>query len=169
MWLTRECLLRYLRAAQWSLPEATKRLLATLLWRREYFDPTHDGDYFSPENETGKCAIYGWDMVGRTCLYLNPAAQNTVTVNKQVEHMFFMLERCIDILLPGQETLALLVSFKGVMQSPKMGLGRGILQILQTHYPERLGTALLINRKGSVSICLLLLSQTVPQIERTAT
>lgn len=163
MWLTRECLLRYLRAAKWSLPEATKRLLATLVWRREYFDPTHDSDYFSPENETGKCTIYGWDTAGRTCLYLNPAAQNTATGDKQVEHLFFMLERCIEVLLPGQETLALLVSFKGVMQSPKVGQGRAILQILQTHYPERLGKALLINRKGSVSIFVLFLSRFSPK------
>ncbi|KAL9117393.1 MAG: hypothetical protein Q9187_006068 [Circinaria calcarea] len=35
-WLTRECLLRYLRAAKWSVPDAASRLLGTLSWRREY-------------------------------------------------------------------------------------------------------------------------------------
>ncbi|MCJ1268249.1 hypothetical protein MMC22_008136 [Lobaria immixta] len=144
MWLTRECLLRYLRAAKWSLPNATKRLLATLVWRREYLDPSHGPNYFSPENETGKCVIYGWDTAGRTCLYLNPAAQNTSNDNKQVEHLFFMMERCIEVLLPGQETLTLLVNFKGATNGP-VGQGRAVLHILQTHYPERLGKALIIN------------------------
>ncbi|MCJ1462667.1 hypothetical protein MMC07_001270 [Pseudocyphellaria aurata] len=144
LWLTRECLLRYLRAAKWSLPDATKRLLATLVWRREYFDPTHDADYFSPENETGKCIIYGWDKAGRTCVYLNPAAQNTTDEDKQTEHLFFILERCIELLLPGQEMLTLLVNFKGG-KNPSVAQGRKMLSILQTHYPERLGKALFIN------------------------
>lgn len=148
LWLTRECLLRYLRAAKWSLPDATKRLLATLIWRREYFDPIHDADYFSPENETGKSIVYGWDKAGRTCVYLNPAAQNTTDEDKQVEHLFFIVERCIELLLPGQETLTLLVNFKGG-KNPSVAQGRKMLSILQTHYPERLGKALFINRECS--------------------
>jgi CRAL/TRIO domain len=47
----------------------------------------------------------------------------------------------------GVETLALLVDFKNSSSSknPSAGTGRQVLHILQTHYPERLGKALVIN------------------------
>lgn len=35
-WLTRECILRYLRATKWNVNESKKRLEATIVWRREY-------------------------------------------------------------------------------------------------------------------------------------
>jgi hypothetical protein len=54
MWLTRECLLRYLRAAKWSLPNATQRLRDTVIWRREYGTDRFTADYISEENATGK-------------------------------------------------------------------------------------------------------------------
>lgn len=49
---------------------------------------------------------------------------------------------------PGQETLALLINYKEAMNGPKTGQARQVLNILQSHYPERLGKALVIN--GSV-------------------
>lgn len=47
----------------------------------------------------------------------------------------------------GVETLALLVDFKHSSNSknPSAGTGKQVLHILQTHYPERLGKALVIN------------------------
>lgn len=127
-----------------------------MIWRRGYFGGTHDADYFASENKTGKAIVYGWDKAGRTCLYLNPAAQNTSDQDKQTEHLFFMMERCIEVMLPGQETVVMLVTFKNLMQSPQVGLGRAVLKILQTHYPERLGLALTAN--GEVSPVFYFLS-----------
>jgi hypothetical protein len=149
MWLTRECLLRYLRATKWDSVEAPKRLLGTLTWRREYGLAEHTADYISPENETGKQVILGYDVNARPCLYLNPAKQNTKTSPRQVEHLVFMLERVIDLMVPRQETLSLLINFKESSSgsNPSVGQGRQVLNILQTHYPERLGRALVINCK----------------------
>jgi hypothetical protein len=36
MWLSYECILRYLRASKWKVDVAIQRLEATLKWRREY-------------------------------------------------------------------------------------------------------------------------------------
>ena len=54
IWLTRECLLRYLRATKWNLPQATQRLRDTVVWRREYGTDAFTADYISEENATGK-------------------------------------------------------------------------------------------------------------------
>lgn len=145
LWLTRECLLRYLRASKWNLPHAATRLEATLIWRREYGVEAHTADYISPENETGKQVILGYDNDCRPCLYLNPHKQNTQKSDKQIHHLVFMLETCIDLMPPGTETLVLLVNFKDARKGDNAspGQGRQVISILQNHYPERLGRACL--------------------------
>lgn len=151
MWLSRECLLRYLRATKWNTAEAAKRVLGTLTWRREYGTGELTGDHISPENETGKQLILGYDIAARPCQYLSPGRQNTAVSPRQVQHLVFMVERVIDMMVPGQETLALLINFKASKSrsntAPGIGQAREVLNILQTHYPERLGRAMIINRR----------------------
>ncbi len=148
MWLTRECLLRYLRATRWSSIEAPKRLLSTLVWRREYGLKSFTAEYISPENETGKQFIQGFDNEARPCLYLNPSKQNTPRSERQIQHLVFNLERVIDLMGPGQESLALLINFKdsSAGSNASVGQGRQVLTILQSHYPERLGRAIISDR-----------------------
>lgn len=150
MWLSRECLLRYLRATTWDVNNAIKRLRTTLIWRREYgITSKLTSEYVSAENETGKQWLLGYDIAGRSCHYLNPSRQNTPRSDHQIEHLVFMMERAIDILPPGQESLALLMNFAETKsgQGASIQQGRQTLYILQNHYPERLGKALLTNRK----------------------
>lgn len=148
-WLTKECLLRYLRATKWHEKDAEKRLLETLAWRREYGVEELTADHISPENETGKQVILGYDKEARVCQYLSPGRQNTEPSPRQVQHLVYMVERVIDIMPAGQETLALLINFKQSKSrsntAPGLGLAREVLHILQHHYPERLGKALIIN------------------------
>lgn len=149
MWLSRECLLRYLRATKWNTADSAKRLLATLTWRRDYGTEELSADYCSPENETGKQCILGYDNGARPVHILMPGKQNTDPSPRQVQHLVFMVERAIDMMVAGQETLALLINFKSTKNrgntAPGIGQGREVLNILQTHYPERLGRALIIN------------------------
>lgn len=147
MWLTRECLLRYLRASKWNVSDATTRLQRTLTWRREYGMEKLTADYISPENETGKQILLGYDIHGRPCLYLLPSNQNTEKSDRQIQHLVFMLERVIDIMGPGQETLALVVNYNDSKsgQNATVSQAKQTLSILQNHYPERMGRALVIN------------------------
>ena len=152
MWLTRECLIRYLRATRWNQEEAERRVLGTVAWRRDYGvapDATLTPDLISPENETGKQILLGYDMARRPCQYLNPGRQNTDPSPRQVQHLVYMVERVIDLMPAGVETLSLLINFKTSKgrgnTAPGIGLAREVLNILQTHYPERLGRALIIN------------------------
>ncbi|KAI2829092.1 hypothetical protein CBS63078_4400 [Aspergillus niger] len=147
MFLTRECLLRYLRATKWNVSEAIARLQRTLTWRREYGVEKLTADYISVENETGKQVILGYDIHGRPCLYLLPSNQNTETSDRQIQHLVFMLERVIDLMGPDQETLALIVNYKETKsgQNASIGQAKQTLNFLQNHYPERMGRALVIN------------------------
>lgn len=156
MWLSRECLLRYLRATKWKVPDALKRLQGTLVWRREYGADTFTADYISPENETGKQVIQGYDNEGRPCLYLSPGKQNTKMSDRQIHHLSFMLDRTLDMLPPGQETTCLLINFKGAASGtvPTVGQAKAVLNILQNHNPERLGRALITDRECYIQLLL---------------
>ncbi|KAG9237720.1 putative CRAL-TRIO domain-containing protein C23B6.04c [Amylocarpus encephaloides] len=108
-----------------------------------------EGPVTEDESETGKQFILGYDIAGRPCHYLNPGRQNTEPSPRQNQHLVFMLERSIEMMGPGQESLALLINFKSSSSrsntAPGIGQGREVLTILQTHYPERLGRALIVN------------------------
>lgn len=148
-WLTRECLLRYLRATKWSVPDAASRLMATLVWRREYGLEGFTPEYISPEQETGKQMIVGFDRQGRPAQYLNPWRQNTDASPRQIHHLFYMVERVVELMPPGVEQLCLCINFKTSKQrqntSVPISTAREVLHVLQNHYPERLGKALIIN------------------------
>ncbi|EPS37367.1 hypothetical protein H072_8946 [Dactylellina haptotyla CBS 200.50] len=147
MFMTRECLFRYLRATKWNVAEAKKRIEGTITWRREWGLESHTPEHIEPENETGKQVVFGFDKDARPCLYLNPAKQNTEKSIRQIQHLTFMLEKVLDIAPPGTETLALLVDFKAASsgQGATIGQGKMVMDILQMHYPERLGRALVVN------------------------
>ncbi|RYP91987.1 hypothetical protein DL770_001842 [Monosporascus sp. CRB-9-2] len=148
-WLTRECLIRYLKATKWHEKDSEKRLLGTLTWRREYGVEELTADHISPENETGKQVLLGYDKQTRPVHYLIPGRQNTDVSPRQVQHLVFMVERVIELMPARQDTLCLLVNMaKSKNRSntaPGIGQAREVLHILQTHYPERLGRALVIN------------------------
>lgn len=147
MFLTRECILRYLRADKWNIAQAEKRLRDTISWRREYGVDKFTADYISVENETGKQVVLGYDNEGRPCQYLRPSKQNTEKSDRQIEHLVYMLERTIDLMPPGQDTLALLINFAETKagQGATLAQGKQTMYILQNHYPERLGKALVTN------------------------
>lgn len=175
MFLTKECILRYLRATKWKVEDAKKRLEMSLGWRREFGvdpDSSLSPDLVSPENETGKEVILGYDNDCRPCLYLKPGRQNTKPSHRQVQHLVFMLERVIDFMPSGQDQLALLIDFKPTNVSkvggklPSVSLGREVLHILQTHYPERLGKALLTNIPWLAQVFLKFISPFIDPLTR---
>ncbi|CCH44100.1 hypothetical protein BN7_3658 [Wickerhamomyces ciferrii] len=154
-WLTRECFLRYLRATKWIVKDAIERLELSLAWRRE-FGITGENDIVTPElvepeNATGKEVILGYDNNARPILYLKNGRQNTKSSFRQVQQLVFFLEKVINFMPQGQDTIALLIDFKQykvegtTSKIPPLSIGKQVLDILQTHYPERLGRALLTN------------------------
>lgn len=160
-WLTKECFLRYLRATKWKTDAAIKRIEETMVWRRTFglVDIPGPGgsdlitkDLVEVENETGKNLIIGYDNDNRPCLYLRNGYQNTNASLRQVQHLVFMLERVIQFMPPGQDTLALMTDFKAAPEHlklsakfPSISTSKQVLHILQHHYPERLGKGLFTN------------------------
>ncbi|GEQ67112.1 hypothetical protein JCM33374_g775 [Metschnikowia sp. JCM 33374] len=161
-WLTKECFLRYLRATKWKVGPTIKRIEDTIVWRRTFGVVAIEGhtdpkkyitpEMVEPENVTGKNLILGYDIDNRPCLYLRNGYQNTSASIRQVQHLVFMLERVIQFMPAGQDTLALLIDFKAApahlklsAKFPSLSISKQVLHILQNHYPERLGRGLFTN------------------------
>ncbi|OJA17109.1 hypothetical protein AZE42_02600 [Rhizopogon vesiculosus] len=144
IWLSYECLLRYLRATKWDANATIERLEGTLKWRREFgiYDKI-TAEHVEPEATTGKEFLFGYDTHGRPALYMCPSKQNTEESPRQIHYTVWMLERAIDLMGPGVETLALMIDYADKAKNPSIGTARTVLYILQTHYPERLGLALI--------------------------
>ncbi|ORY75148.1 CRAL/TRIO domain-containing protein [Protomyces lactucae-debilis] len=147
LYLTREQILRFLRATKWDLKKCQLRMLDNLKWRREYGVETLTAEHVEPEAITGKQILLGFDNSCRPCLYLYPGRQNTEYSPRQMQHLVWMLERTADLMPAGVETLALLVNYRGATgaKSPPVSQGRETLALLQNHYVERLGRALVID------------------------
>jgi hypothetical protein len=123
---------------------AIKRLEDTLKWRREFgiYDKITP-EYIEPEAKDGKGFIFGYDTHSRPAIYISPSKFSTEESHRTVQFIIWMLEHAFDLMGPGVETLALLVDYADNTRNPSFGLCRTTLNIIQTHYPERLGLALI--------------------------
>ncbi|PWN28100.1 hypothetical protein BDZ90DRAFT_231861 [Jaminaea rosea] len=144
--LSRESMLRYLRATKWDLAQAKKRLTDTIAWRREFRVDQLDPNVVEPEARSGKETVLGFDNNARPLHYMHPHRNDTKETPRQMEFAVWILERCIDLMPPGVEQLALLINFDHKSRNPtSISNAKLMLYILQNHYVERLGVALCIN------------------------
>ncbi|OCH93078.1 CRAL/TRIO domain-containing protein [Obba rivulosa] len=167
-WLSHECMLRFLRAVKWSsAPAAIKRLEETLIWRREYgvYDVITTS-HVEPEALTGKMMLFGYDADRRPAMYLRPSRQNTAESIRQVHLVVWYLERAAELMGPGVETIALMVDYADKAKNPSFSQARAVLNILQTHYPERLGRALIVNLPFLLSAFFKMITPFVDPVTR---
>ncbi|KIM47652.1 hypothetical protein M413DRAFT_439323 [Hebeloma cylindrosporum] len=147
-WLNKpDTIPRYMRAVKWNLAEGKKRIKATLEWRREFKPDLIPPDEVKIEGETGKIIINGFDNDGRPIIYMRPGRENTETSPRQLRHLVWCLERAKDLMPPGQESLVIIVDYKSttLRTNPSISVARKVLHILQQHYVETLGRAIVVN------------------------
>lgn len=138
---------RYMRAAKWKLPDAKRRIEGTIKWRREFQPELIRPDDVKIEAETGKILLNGFDKDGRPIIYMRPGRENTETSPRQLRHLVWWLERAKDLMPPGQESLVIIVDYKSttLRTNPSISVASKVLTILQQHYVETLGRAIVTN------------------------
>ncbi|KAG8219299.1 CRAL-TRIO domain-containing protein [Butyriboletus roseoflavus] len=136
-----------MRAAKWKMHDAEKRIKSTLEWRREYKPELIPPDEVKIECKTGKILLTGFDKDGRPIIYMRPGRENTETSPRQLRHLVWWLERAKDMMPPGQESLVIIVDYKTTTLStnPPISVASKVLTILQQHYVETLGRAIVTN------------------------
>ncbi|KAK6137027.1 hypothetical protein DH2020_029226 [Rehmannia glutinosa] len=140
-------ILRFLKARNWNTKRAAKMLKETLKWRIEYKPEKIRWDEVAKEAETGKIyrANY-FDKHGRTVLMMRPGFQNSNSVEEQIKYLVYCMENAIAKLDEGQDQMVWLIDFqKWNMACISVKVTRETARVLQDHYPERLGIAILYN------------------------
>ncbi|KAI3984238.1 hypothetical protein MKX01_011192 [Papaver californicum] len=138
-------ILRYLRARKWNTKQACKMLRETLTWRMGYKPEQICWDDIAHEAETGKIYRSNYlDKYGRTVLVMRPGLQNTYSTSGQIKFLVYCMENAIMNLPPGEEQMVWIIDFQGWnILSVSVKATRETARILQDHYPERLGQAIL--------------------------
>ncbi|KAF7085796.1 hypothetical protein CFC21_089182 [Triticum aestivum] len=138
---------RYLIARNWDVRKATKMLTKTLKWRSEYKPDEIRWDEISSEAMTGK--IYRsdyFDKSGRSILVMRPGCQNTKKSKGQIRYLVYCMENAILNLPAGQDQMVWLIDFAGFsLPNVSLLVTKLTADVLQGHYPERLGVAILYN------------------------
>ncbi|XP_021900806.1 random slug protein 5 [Carica papaya] len=145
---TDACLRRYLEARNWNMDKSKKMLEETLKWRSAYKPEEIRWHEVAVEGETGKLYRASFrDRNGRTVLILKPGLQNTKSIDNQMRHLVYLIENAILNLPEGQEQMSWLIDFSGWTLSTSVPVksAKDTVNILQSHYPERLAVAFLYN------------------------
>ncbi|KAJ6832933.1 phosphatidylinositol transfer protein PDR16-like isoform X2 [Iris pallida] len=145
---TDPCLSRYLRARNWNVAKSKHMLEESLKWRTAYKPEEIHWLEVEHESETGKAYRGNFkDREGRTVLVMTPAKQNTTSHDNQLRHLVYLLENAILNLPEDQEQMVWLIDFTGwsLSNAVSMKTSKETLNILQNHYPERLGAAFVFN------------------------
>ncbi|KAL5208154.1 hypothetical protein ABZP36_032589 [Zizania latifolia] len=138
---------RYLVARNWDVKKATKMLKKTFEWRSAYKPDEIRWDEIADEAVTGK--IYRtdyFDKSGRSILIMRPSCQNTKKAKGQVKYLVYCMENAILNLPHGQDQMVWLIDFAGFsLSNISIKVTKWTAEVLQGHYPERLGVAILYN------------------------
>eukprot|EP01112_Ceratiomyxa_fruticulosa_P008510 TRINITY_DN2205_c0_g1_i1.p1 TRINITY_DN2205_c0_g1~~TRINITY_DN2205_c0_g1_i1.p1 ORF type:complete len:327 (-),score=67.84 TRINITY_DN2205_c0_g1_i1:28-1008(-) len=174
-WCTEMMLCRYLRARNYDLDKSEKMLRDTIAWRREYKPMciTAEDIMIELKNE-GKLYRNGKDKLGRPIIYMRPGKDNTGVPEKDVKirYLVYLLEKCIMSMdeAKGEEKLAWMVDYKNYSQLTGMGMTKmafEVLNIVQNHYPERLGVAYMVNAPWAFSIFWAMLTPFMSEVTKS--
>lgn len=137
---------RYLRARNWNLHNATKMLKHTLEWRQTFKPHSTTWKDIAEEGATGKVFLMPFeDKEGRPIVMIRPRLENTKTHERQLRYIIYHLElasRRADELGVGKMTWLLDFVGYSMKNAPPISTSLKTLQILQNHFPERLGQAI---------------------------
>ncbi|MQM08079.1 hypothetical protein Taro_040934 [Colocasia esculenta] len=99
------------------------------------------------EAETGKIYRSNYvDKYGRSVLVMRPGCQNTKSTKGQIRYLVYCMENAILNLPSDQEQMVWLIDFNGFNLSHiSIKVTKETAHVLQDHYPERLGLAILYN------------------------
>ncbi|KAH7050763.1 CRAL-TRIO domain-containing protein [Linnemannia elongata] len=146
-WADDRCLIRYLRSKKWNLQETKQAVQESMLWRDSYGPNRPDKDALWIETAVGKLYVSGFDMESRPLLYMKPRLENTAASPSQIRHVVYHLEVALALMPEGVENLCIIIDFAGssMTKNPGVAVAREIINVLGSHYPERLGKAYIIH------------------------
>ncbi|CAK0736266.1 hypothetical protein CVIRNUC_000718 [Coccomyxa viridis] len=143
-WCTESTLRRYLAARTWNVQAATKMLLNTLQWRQTYKPHEIKWEDIAVEATGKQFVMPVEDKAGRQIVIMRPREERSSSTDGQIKFLVYTLEIASQRAdASGQGKLTWLVDMDGysIRNAPSLRVSMQTLNILQSHYPERLGMA----------------------------
>ncbi|KAJ2826955.1 hypothetical protein GGI24_002776 [Coemansia furcata] len=147
-WLSDARILIYLRACKGDAQQAAVRLRGTLEWRSTYRPHAITPTSMRTEGATGKMFINGYDGSGRPILYMFPHLENTSDAAEHLRYIVFTMEQALRSMPPGVTKLTIVIDasqFSPLARTVPLSTAREFLSVLEKHYPDRLGRALVLS------------------------
>jgi len=157
-WVTESTLCRYLRARDWDHDKSFAMITKSLEWRASYQPHKIKAEDVVIElNNQGKMYRNGYDRYGRPVIYMKPGLDNTGGNEREVKvkYLCYLLEKCsLAAKTNDKEKLCLIIDYKGNQMTSlaQLKVSMDVLSILQDHYPESLGVALMLNAAWTFSM-----------------
>ncbi|XP_047311655.1 phosphatidylinositol transfer protein 3-like [Impatiens glandulifera] len=142
------CLKRYLEARNWNVDKAKKMLEESIKWRATYKPEEIRWHEVAQVGETGLISKANFqDRDGRSVLIMRPGMQKTKAGEGNLRHLVYLSENVILNLPEDKEQMTWLIDFTGWTMNTNVpiSVARDIINVLQNHYPERLGEVILYN------------------------
>jgi len=163
-WCDTACFCRYLRARDWNVEKSSNLLAETLIWRRQKKPNLITIADVKEVRSLGTMYINGFDKQNQPVIYVKPGAYNPYPVEQRLKYLMYILEAAISKMDVSHhiEKLCWVIDFSGYGNRAKSPDGKAVAQnslnILQNHYPERLGILCIINSPWYFSMLYTLLS-----------
>ncbi|EFC44918.1 predicted protein, partial [Naegleria gruberi] len=157
-------LVRYLRARDFDVHKAFNLLKHSLEWIESYKPHMINATKIDHEGSTGKMFVHGHDKFGRPVVYLVPARENTYDNVANIELLVYTLWTAVDRMDDGHTQMVWICDYSGysMKNAPSLSVCKQTVEILSSHFPERLGVALIMNPPRVFSWFWKLISPFIP-------
>jgi len=164
------CILRYLRARDFNISKAEQMLRATLSWREHECPQTISTQDILPVLNLGTAYTTGFDIQNRPVVYIKPGAYNPESAEMRVRYLIYLMETTVNSMPPGVEQLCLILDFSEYGSRGNQPDSRQValtsINIVTSHYPERLGICYLINTPWYFSVLYTLASVALSSVTK---
>jgi len=163
------CLIRYLRARDFDVEKASKLLKSTLLWLAEYKPQEITAKMLSKEAASGKLFIYEkCDKFNRPVVIMNPGKENTYDNVANIQLLVYTLCSAVSRMPEGVKKMAWICDFEGysMKNAPSLSVCKQTVEVLSSHFVERLGNAYIINAPRAFSWFFKLISPFIPPVTK---
>ncbi|KAJ3088970.1 hypothetical protein HK100_007890 [Physocladia obscura] len=168
-WTDDVCLLKYLRATKWDFEAAVKRLQETMQWRRDFRPTENDIDSLKPHAAIGGQYYNGFDKLGRPILVLISRLGSEVKdYDTSLRYSLYTVEKGIKMMPKGVTQLNVLCDYSGMtmFNGYPLSVTSKFLGILSRHYPELLGTLILINPSWYMPVAFTVLGPFIDPVTK---
>lgn len=140
--------LRFLRARNFDLKKASELICEDIEWRSGFKPHTIREVEIESESLTGKMRVSPiLDRYNRPVLIMHAKYENSSNYDLQLRFLVWNIERCMHMMENNVGKYAVFINMESfsIWNSPPSKVSKETAKCLSSRYPERLGTALILN------------------------